>query len=130
VLTITRRYTFSSAHHLIGMRERHKCSNLHGHNYVLEVTVSGTLHNGLIVDAADLDIAVGPVLARIDHHDLNEVAKAGGPAAVLVQPSVENVAAYLWAALAFLRRDSTGGFRLERLRLYETERLWAEVTST
>ena len=127
MITLTRRYSFCSSHRLIGMRERHKCSRLHGHNYTLEVTVSGPLENGLIVDTADLDVCLGPVLARLDHNDLNELAKEGGPAAILAQPSVENIVAYLWAALAFLRRDSTKGYQLEQLRVYENERTWADI---
>lgn len=129
-ITLTRRYTFSSSHRLVGMRERHKCSRLHGHNYAAEITVAGPLDNGLIVDTADLDICVAPVIARLDHHDLNEVAAADpvGMAAILAQPSVENIAAYLWKALGFLRPDSTKErFGLKRIRVYENDHIWAEV---
>lgn len=128
MLTLTRRYTFAAAHRLIGMRERHKCSRFHGHNYAVEITVTGPLENGLIVDAADLDVCVGPVLARLDHNDLNKLAEEGGPVAILAQPTVENIAIYLWDALRFLRRESTGSYDLDRLRVYENDRTWAEIT--
>jgi 6-pyruvoyltetrahydropterin/6-carboxytetrahydropterin synthase len=128
LITLTRRYSFSASHRLIGMRERHKCSRLHGHNYVVEITVSGPLTNGLIVDAGDLDICMGPVIARLDHVDLNELAEHGGAEAILAQPTVENIAQYLWEALRFLRRDSTGSFALHRVRVYENERIWAEAS--
>jgi 6-pyruvoyltetrahydropterin/6-carboxytetrahydropterin synthase len=135
MLTLTRRYTFSAAHRLIGMRERHKCSRPHGHNYAVEITVAGPLMNGLIVDTGELDVLVGPVIARLDHNDLNALgagsfvsAETGsGLGSILAQPTVENIALYLRDALGFLRENSTKGFRLVRLRVYESERTWAEI---
>lgn len=135
-VTLTRRYSFASSHRLIGMRDRHKCSRLHGHNYIVEITVAGPLDNGLIIDTGELDVLVGPVITRLDHNDLNELARAGyqaaetgdGLASILAQPSVENITIYLWRALGFLRASSTKGFRLVKLRVYENERTWAELT--
>src|SRR5690606_30399132 len=40
---IGRTYRFESAHHLPHLPEGHKCKNLHGHNYRMEVVVRGTL---------------------------------------------------------------------------------------
>lgn len=127
MLTLTRRYTFASAHRLIGMRERHKCAKLHGHNYAVEITVEGPLDNGLIVDTGELDVLVGPVIAKLDHADLNALAAdLGGPYSRLRQPSVENIAAALWDLLGFLRKSSTKGFGLVRLRVFENDRAWAD----
>jgi 6-pyruvoyltetrahydropterin/6-carboxytetrahydropterin synthase len=129
-VSITRRYTFSAAHHLIGMRARHKCSQLHGHNYAVEVTVSGPLSNGLILDAADLDLVVGPILAELDHNDLNEVGTISTSKAILIQPSAENIATYLWAQLNLALGDGDHPrLHLVKVRVQETERLYAEVTA-
>jgi 6-pyruvoyl-tetrahydropterin synthase len=94
---------------------------------MLEITLSGQLDNGMILDAADLDVCVAPVIARIDHHDLNELGRGEGPIARLAQPTVENLALYFSEALVFLGND--GRFKLERVRVHETDRLFAEVAT-
>jgi 6-pyruvoyl-tetrahydropterin synthase len=125
------------------MRERHKCSRLHGHNYAVDITVAGPLLNGLVVDTGELDVLVGPVIARLDHRDLNDIGASGGIAEPLQQPSVENIALYLAEALGFLRPNSTRiyeegmkagsdandppGFGWVCVRVYENDRTWAEV---
>jgi 6-pyruvoyl-tetrahydropterin synthase len=124
------------------MRDRHKCSRLHGHNYTVDLTVAGPLINGLVVDTGELDVLMGPVIARLDHHDLNEIGAEGGMSTPLQQPSVENIVAYLADALGFLRPHSTRifeegtkaadvneppGFGWVAVRVYENDRTWAEV---
>ena len=126
-LYLTRRYTFEAAHRLIGMRDRHRCSRPHGHNYAVELTITGPLLNGLIIDVGDLDVSVAPVIARLDHNDLNEIAKGDGPISILTQPSVENIARYLLEALDFLSAKSMGGWKLHRVRVYENASIWADA---
>ena len=58
-----------------------KCNNPygHGHNYVVEVSVSGTVDpaTGMIVNLADLDRFVeSEVLEAFDHKSLNEDVEA------------------------------------------------------
>jgi len=81
---LTRRYRFSAAHRLHNdglsaaenLRLFGKCNNPygHGHNYVLEVTVGGSVDptTGMIFDLGLLDgIVEREVLARFDHENLN-----------------------------------------------------------
>ena len=81
---LTRRYRFSAAHRLHSealdeeQNERlyGKCNNPfgHGHNYVLEVTVSGPVDpaTGMVLNLTDLDGAVqAEVLDRFEHTNLN-----------------------------------------------------------
>lgn len=128
-LSITYRKQFAAAHRLTGMRAAHKCSELHGHNYTLEVTVSPGAKgfvNGLVIDTSDLQVAIGPVLARVDHKTLNEAEISGPEAETLkAQPSAENLALWFWAALKFIGND--GRLTLRRVRVYETDHLWADV---
>ena len=79
---LTRRERFSSAHRLINhnLSEQEnqqlfdKCHNIHGHNYELFVTVSGTIkkHSGFIVDLKDLkEIIQEKIIKKIDHNDIS-----------------------------------------------------------
>src|SRR5260370_39098467 len=81
---LTRRYLFSASHrlHSPDMSEQEnlatygKCNNPHGHghNYVLEVTVSGPVDatTGMVCNLVDLDECVeGEVLARYHLENLN-----------------------------------------------------------
>lgn len=81
---LTRRYRFSSSHRLhndsFGEEQNReiygRCNNRHGHghNYALEVTVSGPVHEdtGMVCDLLLLDGCVAEqVLARFDHQNLN-----------------------------------------------------------
>ena len=81
---LTRRYMFSASHRLHSneMSEEEnrvtygKCNNPygHGHNYTIEVTVSGPVDDqtGMVCDLVDLDAFVhAQILERYDHQDLN-----------------------------------------------------------
>jgi 6-pyruvoyltetrahydropterin/6-carboxytetrahydropterin synthase len=81
---LTRRYLFSASHrlHSADMSDEEnraifgKCNNPHGHghNYFLEVTVSGTVDNatGMVCNLVDLDGFVErAVLARYNFENLN-----------------------------------------------------------
>ncbi|QMT31177.1 6-carboxytetrahydropterin synthase QueD [Alysiella filiformis] len=66
-----KQFTFDMAHMLDG--HDGKCQNLHGHTYVLQVEVSGSLHEtgakkGMVMDFADLkDIVKTHILDKMDH---------------------------------------------------------------
>src|SRR5438067_1168097 len=84
-----RRYRFVASHRLHSQRlteeENYrvfgKCNNPygHGHNYVLEVSLSGRIDpaTGMIANLADLDAFVERhVLEEFDHRSLNEIGRA------------------------------------------------------
>jgi len=81
---LTRRYMISASHRLHSdeMSEREnadvygKCNNPygHGHNYMIEVTVSGPVDDqtGMVCNLVDLDDFVrSEVVERFDHQNLN-----------------------------------------------------------
>jgi 6-pyruvoyltetrahydropterin/6-carboxytetrahydropterin synthase len=81
---LSRRYLFSASHRLhsesLSAEENKvtygKCNNPygHGHNYTIEVTVSGQVdaQTGMVCNLADLDSFMEKeVLARFDHENLN-----------------------------------------------------------
>ena len=121
---LTRRYRFSASHRLHSDRmsaEKNaevygKCNNPfgHGHNYMLEVTVSGPVDEatGMVFNLADLDGFVeSEILERFDHQNLNIL-----PDFQEAVPTTENLCI---ATYGILER----GFRqahLEKIRFEET----------
>jgi 6-pyruvoyltetrahydropterin/6-carboxytetrahydropterin synthase len=72
-MRISRTYHYDSAHWLPLVREGHKCGRMHGHTYQLTVTLAGEPNQqGWVMDFADIDQAVRPWLARLDHRILND----------------------------------------------------------
>jgi 6-pyruvoyltetrahydropterin/6-carboxytetrahydropterin synthase len=84
-LSLSRRYRFAALHRLHSpqfseeenQRLYGKCNNPygHGHNYTLEVTVTGPIDSatGMIANLADLDSFVEThVLEPFDHRSINE----------------------------------------------------------
>ena len=121
---LTRRYLFSASHRLhsdVLSDEQNgltygKCNNPHGHghNYAMEVTVSGQVNpeTGMVCNLVDLDGAVEhTVLTRFDHQNLNTLADF----ATLV-PTTENLAGVIYNIL----KQSLHSAHLERVRIEET----------
>lgn len=88
VTSVTRRFSFEAAHQLLW--HSGKCANLHGHSYLLDVTVTGSLtQDGIIVDFADLKATVTEhVLNDYDHSYLNDLIE--NPTAELIAADVIN----------------------------------------
>jgi len=121
---LTRRYGFSASHRLnseaLSPQENRatygKCNNPfgHGHNYFIEVTVSGTVdpQTGMICNLADLDGWVREnVLERYDHQDLNHLTEFAAKV-----PTTENLCVEIYELLH-------RGFKkahLDRVRIEET----------
>lgn len=72
---LCRKYNFSAAHYLPNAPEGHRCRRLHGHSYEIEVALRGEVdpHSGWLIDYADIDSQVKPIVAELDHRTLNEV---------------------------------------------------------
>lgn len=121
---LTRRYRFAASHRLhspqLGEEENRrvygKCNNPygHGHNYVLEVSVSGPVDpaTGMIAHLGELDAFVErAVLEPFDHRYLNEEVDAFREKV----PTSENLCREIYARV---RRFPAA--KLERVRLEET----------
>lgn len=103
-----------------------RCYNhpAHGHNYLLELTVSGKIDpkTGMVVNLFDLKRVLLNVIEEFDHKNLN----LDMPYFKDIIPTSENLAQVLWAKLA--AQQDIGA--LHTLRLCEDEDLYAEVTAT
>jgi 6-pyruvoyltetrahydropterin/6-carboxytetrahydropterin synthase len=131
-LLLTRRVTFAAAHVLRRPEwddERNEavfglCARDHGHNYVLEVSVSGQPdpETGMVVNLRDLDRAVREaIVEHVDHRHLNhDVPFLNG-----VVPTAENLALAFWERL----EGCLPGATLRRLRLVESENNTVEVSA-
>jgi 6-pyruvoyltetrahydropterin/6-carboxytetrahydropterin synthase len=123
-IELGRRYRFAASHrlytaHLTEEENRRvfgKCANPygHGHNYVVEVGVSGEVDpaTGMIANLADLDAFVEhQVLDPFDHKSLNEDV----PAFRETVPTTENLCMEIFRRLKTFPRA-----KLERVRIEET----------
>ena len=121
---LTRRYMISASHRLhaptLSDEQNRatygKCNNPHGHghNYALEVTVSGQVsgQTGMVCDLVALDQCVrATVLERFDHQNLNTLQEF----AALV-PTTENLAEVVFNIL----KQSLHEPRLDKVRIEET----------
>lgn len=120
---VTRAYHFSAGHRLANdalSDEQNaelygQCFRQHGHNYLLEVTVSGDLEpvTGMSVDIGVIDRAVKTaVLDRVDHYDLSATV----PELAGVITTGENLARTFWIWL----EGALPPGRLRRVALVET----------
>ena len=109
---IGRTYRFESAHRLPLLPATHRCHNLHGHNYRVDIVVRGAVDDrGFVKDFFEVDAEILPLLKIVDHKYLNEVEG-------LENPTAEIIAAW------FLARIED----CESVRVYENDDCWAEVT--
>jgi 6-pyruvoyltetrahydropterin/6-carboxytetrahydropterin synthase len=121
---LSRRYHISASHRLHSdaltdeeNRDLYgKCNNPygHGHNYVIEVTVSGQVdkETGMICNLADLDHCVHKeVIGRFDHTNLNKADCFSNQV-----PTTENLCRTIYTLLS----EEFTGARVERVRIEET----------
>jgi 6-pyruvoyltetrahydropterin/6-carboxytetrahydropterin synthase len=121
---LTRRYMFSASHrlHSDAMSDDEnaatygKCNNPHGHghNYVLEIAVSGPVaeDTGMVCNLADLDSFVHEeILERFDVQNLNTL-----PEFVQAVPTTENLCLVIYEIL----QRGFSRAHLDRVRLEET----------
>jgi 6-pyruvoyltetrahydropterin/6-carboxytetrahydropterin synthase len=121
---LTRRYRFAASHRLhspqLGEEENNrvygKCNNPygHGHNYVVEVAVSGPVDpaTGMIANLTDLDAFVErEVIEPFDHTYLNEDVSEFRE----LVPTTENICIEIFNRLREFPRA-----KLERVRVEET----------
>jgi len=121
---LTRRYMFSASHrlHCDGLTDAEnevtygKCNNPHGHghNYFVEVTVSGQVDpaTGMVCNLVDIDDCVRrEILDRFDHANLNTLPEFRGQV-----PTTEVLSVVIYDIL----KQSFRSAHLEKVRIEET----------
>lgn len=73
--TIEKDFAFSASHVLEGLPEGHQCGRLHGHNYVVRLSLSGDrlLPVGFLYDYGNLAPFKHLLDTTLDHRHLNDV---------------------------------------------------------
>ncbi|PKK82346.1 MAG: 6-pyruvoyl tetrahydrobiopterin synthase [candidate division Zixibacteria bacterium HGW-Zixibacteria-1] len=101
------------------------CSNPngHGHNYVLEVTVTGSINSetGMIINLKEMkNIIETKIISRVDHKNLNlDVDFMSG-----IIPTTENFAQKIWEILD----KAFGNNLLDRIVIWESENNKIEIS--
>lgn len=87
-------FRLEAAHWLPHVPEGHKCRRMHGHSFVVEVTVAGDVDPkmGWMMDYGDIAAVWKPLHAQLDHRCLNEIEG-------LENPTSENLCLWLWQRL-------------------------------
>ena len=131
MMAVTKRYEIAASHTLKRDdwdRQRNieafgKCANPtgHGHNYMVEITVSGELdeQTGMIGDYGLIDRTVMEwIIDRFDHKNLNTDTAEFAE----LNPTVENMAKVFWELLY----GRFGDAQLRRVRVWETTKTYAD----
>lgn len=146
MITITRRLEFDAGHRIPDHKSQ--CRNLHGHRYVLEITLvgevireEGSSDNGMLMDFSDVKALAKQYLVDVWDHAFLAYEKdtavrefldsLPGHKTVIISsiPTVENLAQTAFDILKPVYRDRYGtGLRLKKVVLHETPNCWAEVT--
>jgi len=125
-MRVCRRATFNAAHRLFRRDwsdEKNnavfgKCNNpnFHGHNYVLEVWIEGSIdtETGYVIDLKIVkDLIKNEITDRFDHKNLNLDCKEF----LNLNPTAENIAVVCWN---LLRSELDTKYELS-IKLWETE---------
>lgn len=129
VAHLARRYHFSASHrlHVDALSEDEnramfgKCNNPfgHGHNYVVEVTLSGPVDpvTGMVANLGDLDLfAQREMLSLFDHANLNTLEAFRDRVT-----TTENVCVEMWCIFSrFTETNDHPQLKLERIHVEET----------
>jgi 6-pyruvoyltetrahydropterin/6-carboxytetrahydropterin synthase len=93
------------------------CSQLHGHNWKIEVEVTATSLDdiGIGVDFKQIRSQTNEVCERLDHTYLNEISPFNE-----INPTAENIAAYIYTELA--KKLNDGANQVTAITVWETER--------
>ena len=144
-MQITRKLEFDAGHRI--STHNSQCRHLHGHRYVLEITLSGNIiadegvpEQGMVMDFSKVKrIAQSVLVDQWDHAFLVYVQdtvvveflktiKDHKTVILDVQPTAENLATIAFDMLDQAYQDSYGNhLRLEQIRLYETPSCWADA---
>ena len=93
-----------------------QCENLHGHNWKIEVYVTGDAleENGILIDFRWIKKETEKVLQDLDHRFLNELESFRE-----INPSSENIARYIYQSLS--RNLNSVRVRISKVTAWESD---------
>jgi len=144
-MLITRRLEFDAGHRI--PHHASQCRHLHGHRYVIEITLRGEIiltegaaEAGMVMDFSEVKAIANSVL--VEQWDHAFLAYQGDRAVVdflaslpdhktvvlPLVPTAENLAAEAFRILDAAYLETYGNqLRLQQVRLYETPNNWADA---
>ncbi len=92
---LTKDFRFESAQTLPRLPPGHKCARMHGHSFLMEISVEGEVspETGWIYDHSEISRAMKPLVDLLDHAYLNDIPG-------LENPTIELMAGWFWQKLA------------------------------
>lgn len=138
MIKVTRRIEFDAGHRIIG--HQNKCQFLHGHRYVLEITIGSDSTNnlGMVIDFGEIKLLVkGWIDDNFDHNLIlhkddqeigQKIASWTGQKVYYMQnnPTAENIALHLKQDI-FPIIFKNKNYSAIDIKLYETPNCFVEV---
>lgn len=89
--TLTKSFQFEAAHTLPSLPDDHKCRQMHGHSFKVEVSIHGEVDPeiGWVYDHKRISQAMNPLIEQLDHSYINDTEG-------LESPTIEVMAAWFW----------------------------------
>jgi len=105
---------FAAAHQLRGLEGG--CENLHGHNWKIEVSVTGSElgKDGLLIDFRVIKGETKRVIDELDHKFLNELASFEN-----LEPSSENISRHIFESIS--RKLNTKNVKISKVTAWESD---------
>ncbi len=118
---VTVEKSISSAHYL--RQYEGKCRELHGHNWIIQVTIEARALDelGMVVDFGLVKKHLTEILEPLDHKTLNDL-----PPFDVVNPTAENMCCHVFQSLS--RHLNTDRIRVASVRAWETPTNVAEFS--
>ena len=139
-LIITKQFRFEMAHMLEG--HPGMCKNLHGHSYILEVSVSSNDDNDMIIDFSELKHIVNKcIVYKLDHAFAYDSLSTDPCQTSIVdtlnkfslktfafsgRPTAENMSKQIYHIIDNEIKLSSCNISLVKVRLYETVTGWCD----
>ena len=105
---------FAAAHQLREIRGG--CENLHGHNWKIEVSVTGGElgKDGLLIDFRLIKSETKKIIDELDHKFLNELAPFEN-----IEPSSENISRHIFESIS--RKLNIQGVKVSKVTAWESD---------
>lgn len=96
-----------------------KCAQVHGHTWHVEILVTGDKldDTGMLIDFAELKSIINEEVTLFDHRYINELEAFGEEG---LNPTAENLAAYLFREIQVKLEDAKPGVNLKEIRVWES----------
>lgn len=134
-----KKFSFEAAHALISAKNSPKCLTLHGHSYIviLSLAVDSLNDEGMVIDFAVLSKLFEPLRSELDHSVINPVVLKELGISEPANPTAENIAAGIWFYITKHLRvyAESGGDDIKRYKIFsvsvlETAKCGAQYIDT